>query len=60
LEKDIPNIPFPYENKGDSKHNITDKMLQDTWIAKRMVQEIKIIFTVSFIFLLAALTFLCL
>ena len=42
LEKPIPKEDFPHDNKAVDETDITDKMLRDSWIAKKAVQEIKI------------------
>ena len=63
LGKEIPQVPFPCENQANSAHNITDKMLQDTWIARKMGREIKIIlclFLLCIALLIVIVVVLCL
>jgi len=43
LGKDVPDVPFPVENQRQERHNITDRMMRDTWIAKQMMFEVKLI-----------------
>nr|XP_026690221.1 uncharacterized protein LOC113474223 [Ciona intestinalis] len=41
LNRDIPDEEFPFENKAGIPRNIATKMMEDTWIAKRVKYEIK-------------------
>nr|XP_026690220.1 uncharacterized protein LOC100186200 [Ciona intestinalis] len=43
LNLEIPDEEFPCENKAGQSHDVTDRMMQDTWIAKQMAAEVKLI-----------------
>nr|CAB3262996.1 uncharacterized protein LOC100186284 [Phallusia mammillata] len=47
LDKDIPDEPFPFENKAGSKTSIVERVIEDTAIVKRIKLEATIILSVA-------------
>ncbi|XP_076811979.1 uncharacterized protein LOC143458952 [Clavelina lepadiformis] len=50
LDKPIPKDDFPFENKAGIAHNIANKLMQDTWIAKKAYREIILVLTLLPVF----------
>ncbi|XP_076811982.1 uncharacterized protein LOC143458956 [Clavelina lepadiformis] len=58
LDKPVPDQPFPCENQAGCKRNIADRMLQDTWIAKKMLREIQCCIIAVFLLIFTSLFYM--